>query len=167
MAIVVSGYFLTPRGTKGEMFVEIYQKEKFLPRDGENVFIKEADTFSSLTVEKFFSYENGSVLKFLEISSREEASRLRGKEFFLEREEKTDFLGKELLGFEVFDIRRGKIGEVIDFAILSPYILLFCRNGKSNFEVPLVKGLGCKLLRMERQILFNLPDDYPGVDYEN
>ncbi len=158
---------MAPRGIKGEAFVEIYQKERFSPRAGEKAFVGKENAYSSFIVERFFSYEKGSVLKLAEISSRDEADKLRGKEFFLERKEEPDFLGKELIGFEVMDAKRGKIGKVKDFSILSPYILLFCKNKNGVFEVPLVKGLGYKLLKKEKQILFDLPDDYPGVDYEN
>lgn len=165
--MVVSGCFIAPRGFKGETFVEIYQKDRFLPKDGEFAYLKEAKDFNPFLIERFFSYEKGSVLKFAEIKTKEEVNRLIGKEFFLQREEETDFLGKEFLGFEVFDLKRGKIGEISDFAILPSYILLYCNGKSGGFEIPLIKDLGLKLIREERKIFFDLPEEYPGVDYEN
>lgn len=167
MALVATGCFLAPRGIKGEAFVEIYQKGKLLPKNGEKAYLKENGAFCPFIVEKFFSYEKGSVLKFAEIATKEDADKLRGKEFFLEREEETDFLGSEIIGFEVYDSKRGKIGEICDFAILSPYILLICQCGFKSFQIPLVKELGYKISKMEKRVFFDLPEDYPGIDYED
>ncbi|MCX7830036.1 MAG: hypothetical protein N2445_03120 [Acidobacteria bacterium] len=167
MAFVVSGCFLAPRGFKGESFVEIYQKGKFLPKEDEPAFIKIEEDYCPFIVERFFSYPKGDVLKLSGISTRDEAKKLKGKEFFLERSEETDFLGKEIIGFEVYDLNRSKIGEIVDFEILSPYILLICKNEKGIYQIPLVRNLGYKLLREERRVIFNLPEDFPGVDYEN
>jgi ribosomal 30S subunit maturation factor RimM len=167
MALVATGCFLSPRGIKGEAFVEIYQKCKFLPKNGEKAYLKENNAFIPFVVEKFFSYEKGSVLKFAEISAKEDADKLKGKEFFLEREEEPDFLGSEIIGFEVYDLKRGKIGEIYDFAVLSPYILLICKGEMRSFQIPLVKELGYKLSVKEKRVFFDLPEDYPGVDYEN
>lgn len=167
MALVATGCFLAPRGIKGESFVEIYQRGKFEPKKGETAYLEENGVYNPFVVEKFFSYEKGSVLKFSEISTKEEADKLRGKEFFLEREEEAEFLGSQTIGFEVYDLKRGKIGEIYDFAVLSSYILLICKNEIENFQIPLVKELGYKPSMKEKRVYFDLPENYPGVDYEN
>lgn len=167
MPYVAIGYFLAPRGFKGESFVELYHKNKIIPKKGDKVYLKENKDFISFFVENFFSYNNGSVLKILETTTKEEAENFKGKEFFLNIDYETDFLGKELLEFSVYDTQRGKIGEVFDFEVLEPYILLICHNDKGIFEIPFVKDLGLKIVREKKQIIFSLPEDYPGVDNEN
>lgn len=167
MAFVAIGYFLAPRGFKGESFVELYHKNGITPKKGDKIYLKENKDFVSFIVENFFSYQKGSVLKILEAGTKEEAKNFKEKEFFLNIDYDTDFLGKELLGFSVYDTQRGKIGEVSDFEILEPYILLICKNDKGIFEIPFVKNLGLKIVREEKKLIFSLPEDYPGVDNEN
>jgi len=169
MAFVARGYFLAPRGVKGELFFRLYEKEAGLPRAGDELYFPENEgVYKAFRVEDSFSYEKGSVIKIDLSKSKDEAAKFKGVEFFSEgREADGAFPGREIISYEVHDASRGKIGTVEDFSELRSYFLLHCRGSRSDFEIPLAKGLGARIDRSAKRVEVDLPRDYPGVDDED
>lgn len=163
------GYFLSPKGLKGEIFVRLYKEEGSILKEGEKIFLLDGEESEVFSVEKFVVLPKGFVLKMKEINDIDSTRLLKGREFFVEAKDhkKPFFLGRRVIGFTIFDISRGIIGEVATFSILPSYVLLSCSSKKGGFDIPLVELLVVDVDPATKTIKVDLPENYPGVDDED
>ncbi len=169
MAYIPLGYFLSPRGIKGEIFIRLYQGDKNVPKKSDEIFIFEKGEERTFLVEESFLCGKERVLKIKESECIDFAKTLKGIEFFVEKSEKEEipFLGKEIISYKVVDKKRGELGKVVSFSILPSYILLNCSSFNSDFEIPFVMKLIHKVDELRKSLIVDLPDGYPGVDNED
>ncbi len=169
MAYIPLGYFLSPRGMKGEILIRLYRGDKIVPKKSDEIVIFEKAEEKTFLVEESFLSGKERVLKIKESECVDFARHLKGVEFFIEtsEEETIPFLGKEIISYKVIDKKRGELGEVVNFSILPSYILLNCSSLDSDFEIPFVKELIREVNKIRKNLIVDLPEGYPGIDNED
>jgi 16S rRNA processing protein RimM len=170
MNLVAVAKLLKPRGVKGELWVDRYREgfPEFLP--GSSLWLSADASEAALTVEGFFDYAKGSVLKLQGVDRPEAAGELAGREVFLPEElvpedGPDEFEPGEVMGWPVVDARRGTLGRVAEMVEGPAYwSFLLTGPGGDEIEVPAVKGYGVVVDKERGQILVDLPEGFPGVD---
>lgn len=98
--------------------------------------------FDALTVVESRPHRGGFLLRFREIADREAATRLSGAELLLEREalrplEEDEYFLHELVGLEVVDAERGRIGPIVDVYDTAAQVLAAVRVEGRELLFPL------------------------------
>jgi len=114
---ITIGRILGPHGLKGDVkvFPLTFSKERFM--EIERVFLETASGMKPLHIDMASLHGERVVLSFREITGREEASLLRGKEILIRREESPEpgegeYYHYQIIGLEVFTKEGTPIGEV-------------------------------------------------------
>jgi 16S rRNA processing protein RimM len=170
MKLVAVAKLLKPRGVKGELWVDRYREgfPEFLP--GSVLWLSGDASEQARTVEGFFEYSKGGVLKLQGVDRPEAAGQLSGREVFLPEEQvpqdsPEEFEPGEVIGWPVRDARRGTLGKVAE-VVEGPAYWVFHLDGPGGVEVevPAVKGYGVVVDKERGEIVVDLPEGFPGVD---
>jgi 16S rRNA processing protein RimM len=170
MNLVAVAKLIKPRGVKGELWVDRYREgfPEFLP--GSSLWLSADPSEGARTVEGFFEYAKGSVLKIQGVDRPEAAELLAGREVFLPEETvpedgPDEFEPGEVVGWLVKDARRGMLGKVTE-VVEGPAYWVFLLEGPGGveIEVPAVKGYGVVVDKERGEISVDLPEGFPGVD---
>jgi 16S rRNA processing protein RimM len=170
MTLVAVAKLLKPRGVKGELWVDRYREgfPEFLP--GSSLWLSADASEEARTVEGFFEYAKGSVLKLQGVDRPEAAGVLAGREVFLPEETvpedgPDEFEPGGVVGWPVRDARRGTLGQVAEVVEGPAYwSFLLTGPGGNEIEVPAVKGYGVVIDKGRGEISVDLPEGFPGVD---
>jgi len=157
-----------PRGVRGEVWVDLFWKALPGLRAGGTVWVDSGGGPRAAAVEEFFEYSKGSVLKLEGVDKPEAAKELCGLELFMPSGEvpaegPDDFDTEEVVGYEVRDDGRGRLGTVASVSSGPAYWTFHVRAAGAEFEIPAVKGLGVRLDKVARRVDVDLPEGYPGL----
>ncbi len=161
-----------PRGAKGDLWLEPYGPGEIPLRAGETVGVgKESALFSRYEVKECFEYVKGVVLKLEGVENPQAAGKLKGLELFMSEgrvpESSPDIFDTEgVRGFQVMDVKRGRIGAVEGVRQGRAYWVFLVDTPAGVVEVPAVKGLGVRVDTENEVVETDLPDGYPVVDGE-
>jgi 16S rRNA processing protein RimM len=156
---------LKPRGVRGEVWVRRF-REGFPTFDaGSTLWVGSREC----TVEDFFEYAKGAVLKLAGVNSVDDAQVLSGLELLMAQDQvpedgPDEFDTAEVTGFVVRDRGRGVLGTVTGGYDGPAYWTFTLKVGGDVVEIPAVKGLGVLVDKTLKEILVDLPEGYPGLD---
>lgn len=170
MNLVAVAKLLKPRGVKGEVWVDRYREGFPEFPAGSELWLSADASEGPRTVEGFFEYAKGAVLKLRGVDKPEAARALAEREVFLPDElvpedSPDEFEPGEVTGWPVVDARRGELGRVAEVAEGPAYwAFLLAGPGGEEIEVPAVQGYGVVIDRERGEIRVDLPEGFPGVD---
>lgn len=161
-----------PRGFKGEVWVHPYREGFPLLTAGDEVWIGEGPDARKAVVKEYFSYAKGTVLHLEGFGGEKEALAASGHELCLPSEMVPEegegtFDTEEVVGWEVEDKNRGRVGRVRAVRPGPAYWTFLAESPAGEFEVPAVRGLGVRLDKERKILSTDLPPGYPGVPGED
>lgn len=159
---LIVGKITKPHGIKGELVI-------FPLSDSKQRFLKgkrlSLDTGKSLTLENIRHYKNSLVIKFKDISSRQEAEKLRNKYLEIPLSEaetlpEGSYWHHEIIGLDVFTKdgeNLGRIEEILTTGAHDVYVVKSRSGpkGKKEILIPAVKEIIKEVKLGEKRIIIN------------
>ena len=128
------------------------------------VYVKEDDSYLPYFISDISKYKNNSIrVKFEDIENESMASNLINKEIFLPISELPKLYGKkfyyhEVNGFQVEDIRHGKIGEIEYINDQTTQHLFVINSNNKEVLIPINDDFILELDRINKTIKMDLPE---------
>jgi 16S rRNA processing protein RimM len=151
-------------GLKGEVFVFVFSGEIAWSSKISQAQIQAPDgTLSLFHIESSRPHKGGLILKFKEVSDRNQSEALKGALFLIPSEAlvsdqgETIYLG-EVLGFEVC-LKGNPVGFVEDFSTNGFQDLLVVRTDNHSFEVPFVAEFIIQIDFSNKKLFMDFPED--------
>lgn len=151
-------------GYKGgvSLFLDVTHPEEYM--DMESFFIEIDGILTPFFVESFKLKNKGfAAVKFQGIDTEQEAKSLLKKKVFIPETElreldESNFYDHEVIGFEVEDVVKGKIGKVTAIADLKQNPLLVIEFKDKEILLPIFEGLIVKVDRKLKRLKVKAPD---------
>jgi len=119
-------------GIKGEAKIGYTSKERI--KNTKHVYMLDSKNKETLEIKSVRFQKNFAIVKFQEIDDINDLIPFKGQRIFISKEEalkkleKDEYLIKDLIGCEVFDIKNEKLGSVIDVSENIAQNLLHIKN---------------------------------------
>ena len=177
---VVVGKVQRAQGIRGELFLHIFSLEAswfdLLKEVQLLVSDNSAQGFKKVTypVQTKRWARTGIVVKVQGVEDRNRAEELKGaifevpESYFVSEPGEEQFYLREIMGFEVRDLERNAIGEIVGFSSNNAQDLAIVKSAadeKIEFDIPLVLEWIVEIEKKERWIRMDLPPglvDTPG-----
>ena len=149
---------------KGELIIFLDTDSPSTYYSLKKVYIKENDSYLPYFISEIIKYKNNSVrVKFEDIENESTALNLINKEIFLPISELPKLNGKkfyyhEVNGFQVEDIRHGKIGEIEYIKDQTPQHLFVIKSNDKEVLIPINDDFILELDRINKTIKMDLPE---------
>ena len=151
-------------GYKGgvSLFLDVTHPEEYM--DMESFFIEIDGILTPFFVESFKLKNKGfAAVKFQGIDTEQEAKSLLKKKVFIPETElkeldESNFYDHEVIGYEVEDVVKGKIGKVTAIADLKQNPLLVIEFKDKEILLPIFEGLIVKVDRKLKRLKVKAPD---------
>jgi 16S rRNA processing protein RimM len=170
MNYIKVGKIHSAQGIRGEIYVYLFAEEAFWIEKWTTLYLSdhsENEPSRNIQIKKVKIHQKqkkvGFVISLENIDNRNLAEELVGlsvfvpEEFLISKEDEGIYL-REIIGFKVFDIERGAVGEVIGFSGSDFQDLLVIKNlEEDSFEVPFVKPLLIEIDRKNKIIKMDIP----------
>ena len=149
---------------KGELIIFLDTDSPSTYYDLKNVYVKEDDSYLPYFISEISKYKNNSIrVKFEDVENESMASDLINKEIFLPIGELPKLDGKkfyyhEVNGFQVEDIRHGKIGEIKYINDQTPQHLFVINSNDKEVLIPINDDFILELDRINETIKMDLPE---------
>ena len=151
-------------GYKGgvSLFLDVTHPEEYM--DMESFFIEIDGILTPFFVESFKLKNKGfAAVKFQGVDSEQEARSLLKKKVFIPETElreldESNFYDHEVIGYEVEDVVKGKIGKVTAIADLKQNPLLVIEFKDKEILLPIFEGLIVKVDRKLKRLKVKAPD---------
>ena len=151
-------------GYKGgvSLFLDVTHPEEYM--DMESFFIEIDGILTPFFVESFKLKNKGfAAVKFQGIDTEQEAKSLLKKKVFIPETElreldESNFYDHEIIGYEVEDVVKGKIGKVTAIADLKQNPLLVIEFKDKEILLPIFEGLIVKVDRKLKRLKVKAPD---------
>ena len=151
-------------GYKGgvSLFLDVTHPEEYI--DMESFFIEIDGILTPFFVESFKLKNKGfAAVKFQGIDTEQEAKSLLKKKVFISETElreldESNFYDHEIIGYEVEDVVKGKIGKVTAIADLKQNPLLIIEFEDKEILLPIYEGLIVKVDRKLKRLRVKAPD---------
>ncbi|MGB1729323.1 MAG: ribosome maturation factor RimM [Crocinitomicaceae bacterium] len=151
-------------GYKGgvSLFLDVTHPEEYM--DMESFFIEIDGILTPFFVESFKLKNKGfAAVKFHGVDSEQEARSLLKKKVFIPETElreldESNFYDHEVIGYEVEDVVKGKIGKVTAIADLKQNPLLVIEFKDKEILLPIFEGLIVKVDRKLKRLKVKAPD---------
>ncbi len=160
---VAIGRILKTSGVEGELKAAAYSgiPERFLHL--KSLYIRTEEGFRGFVIESVTVQDNTVLLRLKNISSREAAKALVGKEIFVPEEQRLEapegfFFLDDVIGLTVFDISGEKIGTVTDVISHSANEIFVIQAGQKEILVPAVRQFIKELNIPEGKMIVELID---------
>lgn len=158
------GYIAKLHGFKGEvsLFLDVTNPEDYRTLDA--MFIEINGALTPFFVESITLKNKGfAAIKLEGVNNEVEAKKLLRNQVYLPAQilpelKGTQFYDHEVVGFEVWDIKYGKVGIIQDIIDLSVNPLMQIEAGDKEVLIPLVKNLVQELDRKNKKMVINAPD---------
>lgn len=166
MGLKLVGKIIDAHGIKGEF------KIKFLSSEVEWLDSLDFVTIKNMNYELVSLRQNKTfwILKLAEINDRNLAESLKGQEVFADEalfvtsEGEEPFLS-ELMGFDV-EVDGRIQGQIVAFKETAAHFLLVLKTYKGFFEIPYVDNFIVEILRNEKKIKMNFPEDLLSEEFK-
>ena len=157
------------RGYRGEVWVERYREGYPCFSEGERLFLQRGGDLEAVTVQSSFQHKGRCVLKLEGFDGIQSAEGLKGLELSLPLSEMSpappgSFDVGSLNGCEVRDRSRGLVGKATGATEGPAYWYIQASGPSGEFEFPAVSGLGVSVDTDGREIVVDLPPNWPGLD---
>ena len=151
-------------GYKGgvSLFLDVTHPEEYM--DMESFFVEIDGILTPFFVESFKLKNKGfAAVKFQGVDSEQEARSLLKKKVFIPETElreldESNFYDHEVIGFEVEDVVKGKIGKVTAIADLKQNPLLVIEFKDKEILLPIFEGLIVNVDRKLKRLKVKAPD---------
>lgn len=151
-------------GLKGDVYVLVFSGDvswSFQIRYAQ-VHVSDSD-IRTLEIEKSKPHKDGLIVKFKELSNRDQSEEIEGAGFFIPAEALISKKGEtiylqEVLGFEVF-LKDRVVGNVKEFSSNGPQDLLVIQGHQGAFEVPFVAPFIVKIDFDAQKLIMDFPED--------
>tara|TARA_B100001939_G_scaffold111703_1_gene96512 strand:- start:748 stop:1275 length:528 start_codon:yes stop_codon:yes gene_type:complete len=151
-------------GYKGgvSLFLDVTHPEEYM--DMESFFIEIDGILTPFFVESFKLKNKGfAAVKFQGIDTEQEAKSLLKKKVFIPETElreldESNFYDHEIIGYEVEDVVKGKIGKVTAIADLKQNPLLVIEFKDKEILLPIFEGLIVNVDRKLKRLIVKAPD---------
>ncbi len=151
-------------GYKGgvSLFLDVTHPEEYM--DMESFFIEIDGILTPFFVESFKLKNKGfAAVKFQGIDTEQEAKSLLKKKVFIPETElreldESNFYDHEIIGYEVEDVVKGKIGKVTAIADLKQNPLLVIEFKDKEILLPIFEGLIVNVDRKLKRLKVKAPD---------
>ena len=151
-------------GYKGgvSLFLDVTHPEEYM--DMESFFIEIDGILTPFFVESFKLKNKGfAAVKFQGIDTEQEAKSLLKKKVFIPEKElreldESNFYDHEVIGYEVEDVVKGKIGKVTAIADLKQNPLLVIEFKDKEILLPIFEGLIVNVDRKLKRLKVKAPD---------
>ena len=151
-------------GYKGgvSLFLDVTHPEEYI--DMESFFIEIDGILTPFFVESFKLKNKGfAAVKFQGIDTEQEAKSLLKKKVFISETElreldESNFYDHEVIGYEVEDVVKGKIGKVTAIADLKQNPLLVIEFKDKEILLPIFEGLIVNVDRKLKRLKVKAPD---------
>ena len=151
-------------GYKGgvSLFLDVTHPEEYM--DMESFFIEIDGILTPFFVESFKLKNKGfAAVKFQGINTEQEAKSLLKKKVFIPETElreldESNFYDHEVIGYEVEDVVKGKIGKVTAIADLKQNPLLVIEFKDKEILLPIFEGLIVNVDRKLKRLKVKAPD---------
>ena len=149
---------------KGELIIFLDTDSPSTYYDLKKVYVKEDDGCIPYFISEISKYKNNNIrVKFEDVENESMASNLINKEIFLPIGELPKLDGKkfyyhEVNGFQVEDIRHGKIGEIKYINDQTPQHLFVINSNDKEVLIPINDDFILELDRINKTIKMDLPE---------
>jgi 16S rRNA processing protein RimM len=158
------GRIIKVHGFKGEINArfEVDYPEDYL--DLESVFVELNGKLIPFFISDLnYVKENIFRIKFEGVDKEEEARNLMHQSLWLANEELpeldgTDFYYHEVIGFTVFDVEFGEVGELVDILEGSAQDVFKIQINNKEILIPVVDAFIIEVNRAEKKLVLNAPD---------
>ncbi|HEY9886035.1 MAG TPA: ribosome maturation factor RimM [Vampirovibrionales bacterium] len=165
---ILIGKINKPHGLEGLIKIELYLPESGEAKDiiGKEIYIGNAE--SNYFVENINTFGKTPIIKLKEITSVEEAEKLKGQNFYIQRLclnnlEEDEFFIQDLIGSQVLNISEEPLGTVISFKDIPNNPLLEIEIKEKSFLLPYKKAFINKVLPESKTILIKDWEPYYEV----
>lgn len=149
-------------GYKGELtvFLDVDEPQEYSELDG--VYVEVNKMLVLYEIENIRVQGNKAVVRFKDVNE-DDANRLVGKQLFLPLEmlpelEGNKFYFHEVIGFEVEDEKKGRIGRIAGVYENAPQPLLSVEFEGKEILIPAVDGIIQEVLRDQRLMKIKAPE---------
>ena len=156
------GKIINTHGLRGEVKVVTWTDSPEVFEDLTFCIAKMRGTETRLDIKNIKYQKNNIIVAFSQLTSIEEAEKLKNAVLFVPREELGElpegvYYIADLIGCEVFDAS-GKIGDLVDvFGTGSNDVYDIKREGKKNLLVPIIDGVLQSVDIENKKIIIEIP----------
>lgn len=159
---------MRPHGLKGLVTVSVDPDAAVQWSHLKVLFIEQKNSLVPFFIESASERHEKVLIKFEDIASVEEASALKNHSLFLPKQTRPkltvgDFYDDEILGFQVVDESKGKLGtvEAIERAGINRFIIVSYKEKEVMIPVqpPLLKSIN----KSKKRVTVNLPDGFLDI----
>ena len=153
------GLFVGVHGIKGEVKLKSYTQ---VP---ENIFLYEKlfiESFDHQVELKFIRKTKQNIIcKIENIKTRNDAEKLKGLKLFVTRDslpklEDDEFYQSDLLGFQIYNLKRESFGLIVSFNDFGGGLLAEVKNFDKTFYLPMGNNFLEKINYEEKEVILNL-----------
>ena len=138
------GKLLKPRGIKGELRVSIFNEFSSTLKVGMEIWLKtNEEQYFSWKIEAIKMAGEKSCIKLAGCNTIDDTDRIRGKVFFLPRDQ-FDPIGEnehylvDIIGFHVWDENQQSLGTVTDILTMTAQNIIVIKTGEKEILIPYV-----------------------------
>lgn len=156
MNFLEAGYFSRSHGTKGQLVLKT--SVSFEPEELKVLFVDLAGSKAPYFVEDFKMAASDLVLSLEGIDSPEKAKNLVNKKVFLEESLVQAETEQGLLGYRVYDVLKGLLGEVRDLSENGAQQLLHLNYEGKEIILPMVEDFIEAIDHDKKEIRYRAPE---------
>ncbi|MBX2961685.1 MAG: 16S rRNA processing protein RimM [Cyclobacteriaceae bacterium] len=159
---------MKPHGLKGDVTIFLHPDSPADFRGLKTIFIEKNNALIPFFIENVSVRDEKAFIKLEDVSSPDEASRLKNCSIFLPKDSRPklpagDFYDDEIAEFEVIDEKEGPIGmaKLVERAGLNRFIIVDYQQKEIMIPVkpPLLKSIN----RSKKRITVNLPEGFLDI----
>ncbi len=159
---------MKPHGLKGLVTVSAEPDADLLWAELKLLYVEDQEALIPYFIESVSERPNNLVIKFEDISSVEEASKLKNHSLFLPKKDRPrraagDFYDDEIIGFEVIDTAKGKLGKVEAIERAGSIRFIIVLYGKKEVMIPAQPPLVQSINKSKKKITVNLPEGFLDI----
>ena len=145
MDLIPFGILIKPHGLKGYVSARFFNKHSKILKKNKKIFF-ESNINNFLTIEQINYSSKNNLIKFFEISNRDEIEKLRNIKFCIKRnllpvlcEDENYFV--DFINCELYDQNDYNIGVVVDIIPIDNNDILIVNTTKGEKMIPFAKDL--------------------------
>ena len=153
------GLFVGVKGIKGEVKLKSYTEVPENLFSYKEFYLDNSSKPINLTFIR--KVKQNLICKIENISTRTDAEKLRGLKLFINRDNLSkiaddEFYQVDLIGFQVYNLKRESFGSVISFNDFGGGLLVEVKNNNKMFYLPMGSNFLKNINYVEKEVILNL-----------
>ena len=153
------GLFVGVKGVKGELKLKSYTEVPENLFSYKEFYLDNSSKPINLTFIR--KVKQNLICKIENISTRTDAEKLRGLKLFINRDNLSkladdEFYQVDLIGFQVYNLKRESFGSVISFNDFGGGLLVEVKNNNKMFYLPMGSNFLKNINYVEKEVILNL-----------